>query len=254
MDLQIAGKVALITGAGSGMGRATARLLAAEGASVTAADIDSAGAEETARAIVAAGGRAESVAGDVSRRADAERYVGATLDRFGRIDILVNNAGLEAFYPLVDTTDDVWEQMIGVNAKGPYMTTQLAVPAMLKQGGGVIVNISSGAALRGNAGLAAYSAAKAALISMTRCLAHELAPGNIRVNAIAPGLIDTPTARRWIDRIGGMDNVINLIGQNMPIKRAGQPEEIAAMVAVLVSPLSSYVNGVVLPVDGGMGS
>lgn len=252
MELNLAEKVALVTGAGSGIGRATARLLAAEGAVVVVADIDAAGAEETVHLVESAGGRARAVAGDVSRRADAEGYVNAALEHFGRLDVVINNAGIEAFFNLVDTPDYAWEQMIGVNAKGPYMVIQYAAPAMIQEGGGVVVNIASGAALKGNAGLAAYSAAKAALVSMTRCLAVELAPFNIRVNAIAPGLIDTPTARRWIDRVGGMEAVISLIGQAMPIKRAGQPEEIAAMVAMLASPVSSYVTGVVLPVDGGM--
>jgi len=254
MDLDIVDKVALVTGGGSGMGRATARVFASEGAAVMVADIDGESAVETCKQITSTGGKAASVAGDVSDRADAERYVTATVERFGRLDILVNNAGLEAFFNLIDTPDDVWERLFGVNTKGPYMTITYATPVMARQGGGVILNIASGAALRGNAGLAAYSAAKAALISMTRCAAIELAPSNIRVNAIAPGLIDTPMARKWIDRIGGMDSVISLIGQNMPIKRAGQPEEIAAMAAMLVSPRSSYVNGVVVPVDGGMGA
>jgi NAD(P)-dependent dehydrogenase (short-subunit alcohol dehydrogenase family) len=215
-------------------------------------DIDAAGAEATAELVRNAGGRAAAVSGDVSERSSAERYVVAAVEHFGCLDILVNNAGLEAFFHLVDTPDEVWEQMMGVNAKGPYMVTQYAAPHLMRQGHGVVVNIASGAALKGNAGLAAYSAAKAALVSMTRCLAVELAPFGIRVNAIAPGLIDTPTARRWIDRIGGMDSVIALIGQSMPIKRAGTPEEIASMVAVMASPCSSYVTGVVLPVDGGM--
>jgi NAD(P)-dependent dehydrogenase (short-subunit alcohol dehydrogenase family) len=216
------------------------------------ADIDARGAQETVRLIGEAGGRSAAVIGDVSARSDAERYVKAAVDQFGRLDILVNNAGREGLMTLLDTSEEKWDEMFGINAKGPYMVTQHAAPEIAKAGGGAIVNTASGAAVRGNAGMTAYSAAKAALVSMTRCLARELAPMNIRVNAIAPGLIDTPTARRWIDQVGGMDTVLQMIGHNMPIRRAGRPEEIAAAIVFLASPAASYINGVVLPVDGGM--
>jgi len=252
VDLGLTGKVALVTGGASGMGRATVLLLAREGARVVVADIDGAGAERTAAAVRESGGEAVAVAGDVAVRTDAQRYVAAAVERFGRLDIVINDAGLEALYGLADTTDEAWDSMFGVNVKGPYMVLQAALPHLIAAGGGSIVNVASAAGLHGNPGLAAYSAAKAALMLLTRCLARELGHHNIRANAVAPGLFDTPTGRRWIDTIGGMDAALKLVGGTMALRRAGQPEEVANAVVFLASEAASYITGVVLPVDAGM--
>lgn len=254
MDLGLRGKVALVTGAASGMGRETALLFAAEGARVMVADIDGAGAAETAAEIRSRGGDADSVAGDVAVRADAERYVDAAVGRFGRLDALVNNAGLEAFHDLVGTPDEAWERMFGVNAKGPFQVMRAGVPRIAEAGGGAVVNVASAAGLHGNAGLTAYSASKAALMLMTRCLAREAGPLGIRANAVAPGFFDTPTGRRWSDPLGGIEKAVELVGHTMAIRRAGKPEEVARAVVFLASEAASYITGVVLPVDGGMGA
>lgn len=252
METGLAGRVVLVTGAGSGMGRATAELFAAERARVMVADLDAASALESARRIRESGGDAEPVAADVSRRADVERMVSATVARFGALHVLVNNAGAERFAPLVATDDETWSHMMDVNARSVYLCVQLAVPEMLRGGGGAIVNVSSTAAMRGSPGLGAYSAAKAAVISMTRCLAAELAGAGVRVNSVAPGLIDTPMSRRAMDMVGGRDAMMRLVAPSLSIKRPGDPREIARVVVFLASELASYVTGATLPVDGGM--
>ena len=252
METGLRDKVVLITGAGSGMGRATSLLFAAEGAKVMAADLDEPSAAETAAAIRASGGRAESVRADVADRSDSLRMVSETVARFGRLDVLVNNAGAERMVPLAATDDETWNLMMDVNARSVYLAVQHAVPEILKAGGGAIVSISSAAAFRGSPGLTAYSAAKAAVVSMTKCLAAELAGSGIRVNSVAPGLIDTPMGRRAMDMVGGRDAMMKLVSGALSIKRPGLAEEIARAVVFLASDLSSYVTGVTLPVDGGM--
>jgi NAD(P)-dependent dehydrogenase (short-subunit alcohol dehydrogenase family) len=252
MKTGLSDKAVLITGAGSGMGRASALLFASEGANVMAADIDEASAAETAATARANGGRAESIRADVANRSDSQRMVAETISRFGRLDVLVNNAGAERMVPLLVTDDETWNLMMDVNARSVYLSVQQAVPEMLKSGGGAIVNVASAAAFRGSPGLTAYSAAKAAVVAMTKCLAAELAGSGIRVNSVAPGLIDTPMGRRAMDAVGGRDAMMKLVSGALSIKRPGLPEEIARAVVFLASDLSSYVTGVTLPVDGGM--
>jgi NAD(P)-dependent dehydrogenase (short-subunit alcohol dehydrogenase family) len=252
METGLRDKVVLITGAGSGMGRATALLFASEGASVVAADVDERTAAETTATIRANGGRAQSVRADVADRSDSERMVAETVSRFGGLDVLVNNAGAERMVPLMATDDETWNLMMDVNARSVYLAVQHAVPEMQKRGGGAIVNIASAAAFRGSPGLTAYSAAKAAVVAMTKCLAAELAGSGIRVNSVAPGLIDTPMGRRAMDTVGGRDAMMKLVSGALSIKRPGVPEEIARAVVFLASDLASYVTGITLPVDGGM--
>ncbi len=252
MNLELAAKRVLVTGAASGIGRATALLFAAEGAAVMVADLDESGAGETVAMIEAGGGRAGFVTGDVALRQTARAYVEATVDRFGGLDVLVNDAGVESFAELVDTDDEAWERMFGVNAKGPYMVIQAAARHLRRSPGAAIVNVASAAGLRGHGGLTAYSASKAALILMTRCLAHELGPHDVRANTVCPGFIDTPTSRRWTDMLGGTEAALEAVAGALAIRRPGRPEDVAAMIVTLASPVASYVTGAVVPVDGGM--
>lgn len=245
------GRVAIVTGAGSGLGRASALLFAREGAHVAVVDLDGDLARQVADEI---GGKSIAVQADVSSAADAARIAGETVAALGALHVLYNNAGNMATGGVVDGSERDWDRVLAVNAKGTFLCSQAAAPAIADSGGGAIVNQASVAALVGVAGLAAYSAAKGAIVALTRSMAVELAPRGIRVNCLCPGTVATAmmepllTARGEGDAARGEELTI----ARYPLGRLGAPDEIAAAACFLASDDASFVTGGIYPVDGGM--
>lgn len=241
------GKVAIITGAGSGMGRATAVLFAKEGAKVAAVDYAGETADETANMVKGAGGEALSISADVSKPEDVDRMVAGTVESFGKLDILCNIAGVfDGFTPALDTDDALWDRIIGINLKGVFLCSRRAIPEMLKQGKGAIVNTASIAGLVAGGGGVAYTASKHGVIGVTRALAAEFTPQGIRVNAFCPGGILTGMTKEL-----AKDPAVNQGVEGTLIGRWGQPEEMAAAALFLASDQSSFSTGSLLVVDGG---
>jgi NAD(P)-dependent dehydrogenase (short-subunit alcohol dehydrogenase family) len=250
------GKVAIVTGAASGIGRASAILFAREGARVLAVDKNTEGLRETADSIVVAGGTAETRAADASSEDDVKAFVDRALAAFGALDVVYANAGISGGLippPLLEQTVDNWLQVLRVNLIGPFLAIKHAAPHMMKKGSGSIVLTASVAGLRANAGGSPYSASKAGVVSLAQTAANSLLGSGVRVNAICPGLIETGMTRELFEaaRQRGSDRKI---GQLNPLQRAGAPAEIAAMALFLASDESSYVNGQAFPVDGGLSS
>ncbi|MEQ8840980.1 MAG: SDR family NAD(P)-dependent oxidoreductase [Acidimicrobiales bacterium] len=239
-------KVAVVTGAGSGIGRATAIRLASEGASVVAADINEAVAG-VADEIRAAGGTAVSVCADVSRRDGAETPIDLALDTYGRLDVLCNIAGVLAASHSDQTTDDEWDRVIAVNLTGVFYTTRHALPAIVESKGSIVMAAST-SALSGHPWMTAYSASKGGVLAMTRTLAMEYARRGVRVNAVAPGGITTPM-------VGGLelpeDIDFSLFDRISPLDEFRGPETVAAAIVFLAAPEAAHINGEVLRVDGG---
>ncbi|MEW6542857.1 MAG: glucose 1-dehydrogenase [Nitrospirota bacterium] len=247
--MKLTGKVALVTGGGTGIGEATARLFAREGAAVVVTGRRKEPLEQAAGAIQKAGGRALAVAGDVSDEAHARSAVAQAVRAFGALNILVNNAGIGAFGKQLHEEDDAtWNDLLAVNLTGVFRMTRAAVPELLKAGGGSIVNISSIAGLVGIPLTAAYSATKGALDALTRCLAVDYAKQGIRCNAICPGLVDTPMAAPLI----GDPEKLAWAMSMYPLGRPGTPEEVAKLILYLASDESAWVTGAIFPIDGGM--
>jgi len=239
-------KVAVITGAGSGIGIETALLFAREGAKIVVADYASEAGEATVRQIGEKGGDALFIKTDVSQASDVERMVKATVEKYGRIDILYNNAGVLGEVAFVgDATEDDWDRLMSINLKGTFLCSKYAVREMIKGGSGVIVNTASAMGFVGLPGNAAYSAAKGGIIQLTRTMALEYASSNIRVNCLCAGWVDTPMNLKLGERI------INWTVRETPMKRWAKPEEIAQAALYLASDESSFVTGAALVIDGG---
>ncbi len=249
MAARLQDKVCLVTGGASGIGKAAALAFAREGAIVTIADLSPAG-EETAAAVQNAGGRAVFTRCDISVPADVEALIASIAARHGRLDCAFNNAGIEGpLVPMAEVSEELWDRIIKVDLRGVWLCLKHEIRQMMRQGGGAIVNTSSTAGICGTPGYSPYTAAKHGVIGLTKSVALQYARSGIRVNAICPGLIDTPMMARIL---GGDAEMEKQFLAGTPTGRKGQPEEIAAAAIWLCSDESSFVTGAVLPVDGGV--
>ena len=244
--MKLKGKVALVTGAAQGIGKAIALLLARNGADIVVSDINLEKAEETAKEIGAMGPKAVAVKVDVANLSDVDQMVTGILEKLAKIDILVNNAGITRDKLILRMTEEDWDAVLGVNLKGTFNCTKAVVRHMAKQRSGKIVNIASVVGEMGNAGQANYSASKAGVIGLTKTIAREYAQRGINVNAIAPGYIETPMTEALPEK--AKEELRKLI----PMERLGKPEDVAEAVLFLVSEESSYMTGQVLNVNGGI--
>jgi NAD(P)-dependent dehydrogenase (short-subunit alcohol dehydrogenase family) len=246
---QFVGKVALVTGAGSGIGRASASVFAREGAKVVVADVVVEGGEETVGLIKRVGGEAMFVRADVSKAAEVEALVNTIVAAYGRLDCAHNNAGIAGkAFTIADDTEENWDRIIAINLKGVWLCMKYEIPQMLKQGGGAIVNTASDAGLIGLRRGGSYVASKHGVVGLTKTAALEYAKAGIRVNAVCPGPIDTPMLQQGASR---RPQIIEKMVAAQPGGRLGRPEEIAEAAVWLCSDAASFVTGLPMPVDGG---
>ena len=250
--MRLDGKVALITGATSGIGRATAVLFATQGAAVAVVGRDGDRGREVEEQIRSAGGRGVFVPADVRRADDCERSVAGTVDAFGRLDVLFNNAGVYVENDTLGCSEDEWDAQVDTSLKGAFLMSKFALPHMIAGGSGSIVNCASGWGIVGGEKAVAYCAAKGGMIVMTKAMAIDHGPQGIRVNAVCPGDTDTPMERVDAQKKGwSWDEYVHWATDGRPIARMASPDEIARAVLFLASDESSFITGAVLPVDGG---
>ena len=241
------GKVAIVTGAAMGIGARIAELLLAAGTTVVAGDI----AYDTLEQRFSGTGGVHICRTDVRRRADCEALASAAIDQHGRVDILVNNAGITRRALLADTTDELWNEVLQTNLASAFYMARTVVPSMQARGGGAIVNIASINAIRGNLELTAYGASKGGMTGMTRVMAMELAPDNIRVNALCPGTVDTPMNDEYLDAVDDPEATTEMLVAKHPLGRIATADDVAWAALFLASDRASFITGVSLPIDGG---
>ncbi len=249
--MKLKNKVAIITGSGSGIGRTTALLFAAEGASVVVVDIESGPAEETVELIREKGHKAISVKTDVSKGSDVEAMVARTIHEYGKIDILFNNAGIDIAKSVVETTEEEWDRTLNINLKGIFWGCKFCLPIMMEDGGGIIVNTASILAHVASPNQAAYSASKGGIVALTRQIAYDYAQYDVRANCISPGDVMTPMAENFFASCEDPAERMKFFTDRYPMKRFAQPSEIARVALFLASDDSSFITGQVIKVEGG---
>lgn len=249
--MRLAGKVAIITGAGAGIGRATALFFAKEGAEVVVADCDPEKGAKSVRLIKENGGVAIFVQVDVSKAANVKNMVKTTVETYGKLDILINNAGIYAQANVVEVAEEEWDRILDVNLKGVFLCSKYSIPEMIKGGGGSIVNIGSEAGIVGIKNQVAYNVSKSGVIALTKSMAIDFAAHNIRVNCVCPGTTETPLVEAALERAPDPAAARRAVEEVRPANRLGRPEEIAAGILYLASDESPYATGSILSIDGG---
>jgi len=254
MTGRFAGRNALVTGGGSGLGEATVARLAAAGARVVVADVDEPGAERVAGAVVKAGGMAEAVAADVTNEGDVRRMVDSAIggNGDGRLDVVVCSAAVEVRASLEDTGDDDWQQVIDVNLKGPFLCLKHSIPAMARTGGGSAILLGSVLGAIGSPGYAAYCASKGALVNLAKQAAIEHAPDKVRVNVVSPSASEAGLFLKVIEQAPDPDAIKRMVAERTPMRRLGTAADVCESIMFLAGDESSYISGAVFPLDGGL--